>query len=56
MDITNEKLDEAIEKLDRPINITVEVGGEEFDAHIIELADGNRIEAEKRDVGELPTT
>ena len=36
---------------DRPINIIVEVGGEEFDARIANVAEGVRYKAERRNLG-----
>jgi hypothetical protein len=39
------------EQGDRPINITVQVGGHEFDAHIASISDGVRVKAERRPIG-----
>jgi len=35
----------------RPINVVVEVGGEQFDARIASVADGVRVKAERRNLG-----
>jgi hypothetical protein len=39
------------ERLERPINVTVEVGGKSFDAYIDRRADNVRVKAEERNVG-----
>ena len=39
------------EQGDRPINITVQIGNQEFDAHIASISDGVRVKAERRPIG-----
>jgi hypothetical protein len=41
----------APETSDKPLNITVEVGGEEFNATIDRRADNIRVKAEKQKLG-----
>ena len=36
---------------ERPLNITVQVGSQEFDAHIERVADNVRVKAERRPIG-----